>query len=110
MNDDRTEVIYVSVYAGPTVTLCELAHNGRAYFGEARLHPKDQRALINDPTVGEGLALGRALVDLGNDLIDNANHRVDLMAKAAWHDSKWSVDSFFEALRNTEEVQGLEWQ
>ena len=60
--------ISVTVHAGDTVmTAVVESHLGRA-VGEAKCHPKD----TFNPYVGEKLAVGRALVKLGEKLIEDA--------------------------------------
>ena len=73
-----TPPIEVTVLHGPRTTVAEVVltdENGGEiiYTGDAKKHPKDR----DDPITGAMYAVGRALKSLADDLIGQADGRVD---------------------------------
>jgi hypothetical protein len=76
---NRNSGLSVEVHHGPTTTIAEVRVDDFMFTGEAKLHPKDERAGLSDSWIGEAHALSRAFQLAADVLGAEAQYLVDAL-------------------------------
>lgn len=85
----------VKVFAGPSTTICRIELGKEVEFwGDAKVHPNDQRDGKYDPWIGACLAMSRAFKQASEYLESEAQAMID--------NNDFAVESFWDLVLEPE--------